>query len=331
MGTPLFTLNRPVLAHFARQWFLYSLALTLGVGLCFSPHFATVVDAHRVRDGIVMVVLFLTALTLNPESIAAAFRRPGATLLAVAINYGLVPLSAWALSFALHPELGLGLIVTATVPCTVASAAVWTRRAGGNDAIAILVTAATNLGCFVVTPLWLRWTTQHADVEIALMPMIIKLAYLILIPILLAQACRLHPSIRALASDRKSGIGMICQLGILSILFAGAVNCGLRLRDPGLATNRVGWLDFGLMFISVAILHTASLFAGQRIGKLSGLVREEWIAVGFAGSQKTLMIGLQVALMVGGGLTILPMVTYHVAQLLIDTVAADWLRTSDSP
>ena len=33
----------------------------------------------------------------------------------------------------------------------VASAAVWTRRAGGNDAVALIVTISTNLACFLLT------------------------------------------------------------------------------------------------------------------------------------------------------------------------------------
>ena len=49
------------------------------------------------------------------------------------------------------------------------------------------------------------------------------------------------------------------------------------------------------------------------------------VAVGFAGSQKTLMVGLTIALQFGG-LTILPMLAYHVLQLLIDTLLANRLR-----
>ena len=84
------------------------------------------------------------------------------------------------------------------------------------------------------------------------------------------------------------------------------------------------------MLLSAATLHTSMLWLGQGIGQLMGLPRADWIAVGFAGSQKTLMIGLQVALMVGGGLTVLPMVAYHVIQLMIDTVIADRLSRDEA-
>ena len=49
------------------------------------------------------------------------------------------------------------------------------------------------------------------------------------------------------------------------------------------------------------------------------------IAVAFSGSQKTLMVGAYIALAVGP-LAILPMVAYHAAQLIVDTLVADWWR-----
>ncbi|MDP7304159.1 MAG: bile acid:sodium symporter, partial [Pirellulaceae bacterium] len=48
------------------------------------------------------------------------------------------------------------------------------------------------------------------------------------------------------------------------------------------------------------------------------------IAVAFASSQKTLMVGLLMAMSLQ--VSILPMVTYHVMQLLIDTLIADRFR-----
>jgi hypothetical protein len=42
------------------------------------------------------------------------------------------------------------------------------------------------------------------------------------------------------------------------------------------------------------------------------------------------MVGLHISLTYYGGLTILPMVAYHVGQLLIDTLVADRLRQTDA-
>jgi sodium/bile acid cotransporter 7 len=54
------------------------------------------------------------------------------------------------------------------------------------------------------------------------------------------------------------------------------------------------------------------------------LDRANQIAVGISGSQKTLMVGLQMAMELG--FNIIPMVFYHVSQLLIDTLFVDFFR-----
>ena len=60
-----------------------------------------------------------------------------------------------------------------------------------------------------------------------------------------------------------------------------------------------------------------------------GFDRNDAIAVAFSGSQKTLTVAIYLALAVSP-LAILPMVAYHAAQLVIDTLIADrWRRTAN--
>ena len=68
------------------------------------------------------------------------------------------------------------------------------------------------------------------------------------------------------------------------------------------------------------------LTTGVVIGKFLRFTREDQIAVAFAGSQKTLTVGLLVAMALQ--VSILPMVWYHVSQLFIDTLIADRFRTT---
>jgi sodium/bile acid cotransporter 7 len=72
-------------------------------------------------------------------------------------------------------------------------------------------------------------------------------------------------------------------------------------------------------------VHTVLLVLGWRSAKLLNIRRADAIAVAFSGSQKTLVVGTYLAAAVGP-LVILPMVAYHAAQLIIDTLVADWLR-----
>ena len=110
------------------------------------------------------------------------------------------------------------------------------------------------------------------------------------------------------------------------MVLIGAVNAQRNLA----VTNWqeiVGLVDFCVMIGIVLLLHTSVLAVGYGLAKAAGMSRPNCIAVAFAGSQKTLMVGLYVALRYYGGLAILPMVAYHVGQLILDTLVADaWGR-----
>jgi sodium/bile acid cotransporter 7 len=66
---------------------------------------------------------------------------------------------------------------------------------------------------------------------------------------------------------------------------------------------------------------------GVRTARFCGFSRGDQIAVGFSGSQKTLMVGLLMAITLK--VSILPMVAYHCLQLFVDTLIADAYRRSD--
>ena len=308
---------------FRTHWFLWLLALTLLTGFTIPAPLASLADARTLRQWIIAAVLFATILPLDMAAFGHALTRPTAPILAVLVNYGLVPLVAWPLSRLLPGELSTGLVIAAAVPSTVASAAVWTRRAGGNEVIALIVTVVTNFLCFLVTPFWVLVATGRSGANISLPEMVAKLAFIVVLPMALAQIARRRAVVSEFAARRRHGLAVFSQLGILVVVLMGAVQCGLKLGALPDQDSRLG--HFGLMVALVVVLHSIALFAGQAVGRLSGLSRSDWIAVGFAGSQKTLMVGLHVALLLGGGLTILPMVAYHAAQLLIDTVVADRL------
>ena len=106
--------------------------------------------------------------------------------------------------------------------------------------------------------------------------------------------------------------------------FVGAVECGRQLQQlEGGVAPLAGQIV--AMMVLVAAVHAAAWFSGYGAGHALGVRREDAIGVAFAGSQKTLMVGLAIAIDFGG-LAVLPMVAYHVEQLIIDTVLAEHLR-----
>jgi sodium/bile acid cotransporter 7 len=265
---------------------------------------------------------------LDAGSLWSALRRPTAALLGITVNSFLLPLLAWALSFLLPPALSLGLLVAATIPCTLASAAVWTRRAGGNDAVAMVVMMVTNLTCFLVTPAWLAWLwiSSGASLEsdrLNFAAMTTQLAVVVVIPILVGQIARTFQPAGNWATRNKLSLGVLAQFGILSMVFLGSIHCGLQL-DSHAGSTSIPWDEWAMMLLIVVFIHVSMLTLGYALGKATKLAEPERIAVGFSGSQKTLMVGLHVGIDLNAA--ILPVVAYHVSQLLIDTVVADWIR-----
>ena len=110
------------------------------------------------------------------------------------------------------------------------------------------------------------------------------------------------------------------------MVLSGSTICGLKLAETS-----VQQLSAVIpMFLVAAALHLIVFYLGFQSSGWIGFTRPQQIAVGIAGSQKTLMVGLDIAITYVGGLGILPMVTYHIIQLLADTVIADWLRSRNT-
>jgi sodium/bile acid cotransporter 7 len=317
-------------AHFVKQfvlqrWFLLSLAFVLVGGIVGWQSLQPVAEARLLRNGVVAAVLFLMALPLPAERMWKAMQRPGPPLLGVVMNFIVAPLLSWGVSFGLREDMAGGLLVAAVTPTTLASAAVWTRRAGGNDAVAVLVTIVTNATCFLVTPFWLNWMlgSRAAVVRIDMADMVGRLAVLVVLPMVVAQLLRLYRPIGVWATHHSRPLTVLSQTGILTMVFIGAITAGKTLASQP-ANEAFSLLDWVLMIAAVLGVHLVILALGYWSAHGLGMRREDRLAVAFSGSQKTLMVGLQVAL--DCGLLILPMVVYHVGQLLVDTVIADRWR-----
>jgi sodium/bile acid cotransporter 7 len=311
-------------SRLAKHWFLVVLVIVLLLGFLLPGPFAGMAQAGWLSNGIVASVLFLMALPLETRVVWQTVRSPWAAVLGSLLNMGLMPVLAWGFSHTLDGQLATGLIVAAVAPCTLASAAVWTRRAGGNDTTAILVTLLTNATCFLTTPLWLQLLT-HTQAQLELGPMIAKLGTLVVLPMLLAQVMRLSPSVAGFAGRRRSACATFAQLGILTMVLIGAVTASGRLQTSD-GADALGSSSVLTMILVTLALHVVALAIGFYVAKTARLDRANQIAVAIAGSQKTLMVGLYIAVNYFGGATILPMISYHVGQLFLDTVFADLVR-----
>jgi sodium/bile acid cotransporter 7 len=148
------------------------------------------------------------------------------------------------------------------------------------------------------------------------------------VPVGLGQLSRSVPLLARAATRLKSALGILSRLLVLCIVLKAIVDVSDRLGgDAGALTL---WPLMITLLLCLGV-HLAALFFGLHSSRLLRFERANQIAVAFACSQKTLPVALSLfdTYFVGSfPLAVVPLVFYHVGQLLLDTVIAERLLTS---
>ncbi|MEO1983723.1 MAG: bile acid:sodium symporter [Fuerstiella sp.] len=321
---------------FKKNWFLVGLVVLIPLALFLAsarPPAWFVNAAQSVPTSIcTATILFLMSVTLNSRRLFDSLRKPLPVLTACGVNQIVIPL----LCFPLLPlqksaDLRVGLLIAASVPCTMAAASVWTRRAAGNDAVSLLVTLITNGLCFVVTPLWLlagsTWFgTADASGSLQFGSMVWRLILAALLPAFVGQMVRLSQPVETFVDNNKPIFSNIAQAIILTLVFVSAFRGGVQFESTGMASN-LRHQEFATVWVCCIVLHLVAMCVVWQIAGLAGFAEEDRRACVFAGSQKTLPIGILVSQATGLPFSMLPMLMYHMSQLFIDTWIADRLKT----
>lgn len=313
-------------ASLTKHWFLAALAICFIFGYLGAGFLRPLIDMTLLRSGVVFVVMWAMGVTLQADTFRRSLTRPLPSLLAIAINVIGVPLLCLPTMWVLPDPLFGGLFITAIVPCTLASASVWTRKATGDDSIAMTTTVVTNLGCVIVVPLGILLVLSH-QAEINVPQQVSKLALVVVAPLLLAQLMR-RCGAASWADRNRLRLSVLAQVGILLMVVFGAISSATMVGRAGDANTATSWSSLALLVAAAAAVHTLALYFGVVAARFFQLERASQIAVGIAGSQKTLMVGLQIA--IDCGVSVIPMLVYHLSQLFIDTLVAErWKRRSD--
>lgn len=313
-----------MLPQLAKQWFLIALAACFTVGYTAADQLEPLLRMPWLRSGIVFAVMWVMGVTLQAGTVVRSFTQPLPALLAIGTNVAIVPILCLPARWLLPEHYFGGLFVASIVPCTLASASVWTRKAGGDDSVAMMTTVVTNLACVVVAPLGILLVlSQQTEIEVA--EQVRKLSLIVVAPLALAQLMR-YGGLAGWADRHKIRLSVGGQIGILAMVVLGAV-ASAQFVGAAPPSAPSGYLSIGGLIVVAAGIHSAALAIGVAAARGLGLDRARQIAVGIAGSQKTLMVGLQIA--IDCGVSVVPMLVYHLSQLVIDTVIAQrWSRFS---
>ncbi|KFK34868.1 hypothetical protein AALP_AA5G203900 [Arabis alpina] len=327
------------LLNFASDNFL-PLALVSGVGLGFAnPTLGCLADKYSLSKISTCGIFIISGLTLRTEAIGAAAKgwRLGV--------FGLVSILLLTPSFSrlimlvqLQPrELVTGLGIFCCMPTTLSSGVALTHLAGGNSALALAMTVASNLLGILTIPFWVsRYIAGGVGVSFPTDQLFRSLIVTLLVPLIIGKVIR--ESFKGLANfvdnNRKlfSKLNAIClslvpwiQVSrsrslVLSVepkVFLAAVGIGILLHLSLLVFNA----------LSIRILSSLS-------GDGSKNSKENTTAVLLVASQKTLPVMVAVVEQLRGafgesGLLVLPCVAAHLNQIMIDSILVNlWRRMS---
>lgn len=278
--------------------------------------------AQAVSNSAVFLLFLLNGLRLPRAEVRRGLTNLRFLLPLVIWCFGVMGLAGWGISSlaggVVPAEVALGLLFLGVLPSTVQSGTAYSSLAGGNVAASVVAAAVINiLGVFISAPLFsLLAGSAAAPFDSDALE---RVATILLLPFGLGQVAqgwigqfvREH---RPLASwmDRTS-----IAIAVY-VAFSGAVEQGLWGK-----VDMQGWL---LLLALVGLFLLIGFGGSWVLGGSLRLGRPERIAFLFAGAQKSIALGAPLASVLFppalAGLLLLPVLTYHLLQLVVSAPLA---------
>ena len=289
----------------------------------------------------VRLMFLISGLSLPLDDLRSAVTNVGANALIQFFVFGFAGLvTAFGIAPALtalgimSPQLVNGLIVLACLPTTIGTGVALTNAAGGNVAVAIFHAVFSNLAGVVVAPALIFFylgsdaaaATAAGVAGGGVAASVSKLAYSVLLPVLVGMMIRASPTFGAslAAKSAKARLKLSSDLIILSIVYN--TFCNTFQSGFGVSGGQVTALTSTLCLLLAG--YKACVFVAARA---AGLARKDVVAATFMGSQKTLAFGLPLIKALFGGSPdlvwfCLPVLVYHPLQTLFGSALVPKLR-----
>lgn len=319
---------RSLKKFFATHWFVVMLGVVVGASWLV-PGFGAPNGPLEPKISVhiaIAVAFFCSGLSLRTHAMLTAIGQARLHAFIQIFCFVVIPLLVWSLSPALRawgfaPELVTGFTILSVLPTTIASAAIYTRLSGGNEAAALCNSILGNVLGVVLVPIALLLISGRSASGSGA-PVILSLAREVVLPLLVGQALAfIAPGLR------RGWIRHIPNACILFIVF-----CALcaSWSDQTFAKAEI---SVTRLLVAITCLHGIVLAlcwwgAGWKIW---GFSRADRICALHCGSQKTLAVGLPILALVFPddsvlGLMSLPMLIYHPIQLIVAAVLVQPLR-----
>lgn len=259
------------------------------------------------------LVMFAMGVTLTTADLARIARAPRPLLLGAALQFGVMPLAAWAVAavLGLPPAYAAGLVLTGAAPGgTASNVMAWLARA--DVALSVGMTTVSTLLAPLLTPL-LTWWLAGARVDVPAAAMMRDTALVVLVPV--AGGMLIRAVLPGLAG-RAGGVLGALALAVVGLLVA-IILAGAR---PQLGT--VG----PLLVAAVAVHNLTGLAAGYAAAALlrAPVAQRRAVAIEVGMQNSGLAGALAVKFLPAGAA--LPAALFSVWHNLSALVLAAWWR-----
>lgn len=329
---------KPVL-KFARTNFL-PLALITGVTIgLVNPVPGCLAQKYSLSNWSTFGIFLVSGLTLRSGEMSAAIEAwPAGAFGLVSILLFTPFISRLVLQLKLIPqEFVTGLAMFCCMPTTLSSGVALTQVVGGNSALALSLTVASNLLGIVTVPFMLsKLVAQGVGVSVPAGELLKSLTLMILVPLLLGKGIRnSFNGVAKFVDERRELFSMINSI-FLSLVPWMQVSGSRALLLTISPMNFISAIAIGMclhfIFLSLntVIMHSLSLIFG---GKRSTFGKENNArAIIIVASQKTLPVMVAIVGRLGGvlgeaGLLVIPCVAAHINQIIMDSFLVNiWLQ-----
>jgi sodium/bile acid cotransporter 7 len=312
--------------RFRVDGFLIALSAVIAMAALWPAPGATggVLHADLLSGYGIVAVFFLYGLTLAPEKLRAGIGRWPVHIVAQAGTFVVFPVIV-LLAGTLHADrmsggLWLGFLYIAALPSTVSSSVAMTSIAKGNVPVAIFNASLSSFLGVVLTPLLVAWSIETTGGSLPLGAVIGKITLLVLVPMLAGLALHRWAYDYALRNIRV--IRLVDRGVILAIVynsFSDSIGGGVWSgQGPGM---------LALVMACAILLFFAAFSSVMLVCRLLRFNREDTIACLFCASTKSLATGVPLAGVLFAetsmrGLILVPLMIYHLCQLVIASALA---------
>lgn len=273
------------------------------------------------------LIFFFYGLKLAPSELKLGFLNYRSHILIQLTTFVVFPLlTLLFIPFfdgGMQSRLWLAILFLGALPSTVSSAVIMVAIARGNLPTAIFNATISGLIGIVATPLWLSIFMMKSG-EFEILDILLKLFLQVLLPLIIGLL--LQPYLGKMARFHSSKLSLFDKFVIVLIVFNSFSN---SFTSNLFDTIKV--LDLLKLFGIVLVLFLLVYGLIGYVCKLMNFSLEDTITAKFCGSQKSLIHGTVMVKIIFGnsaslGLFLLPIMFYHILQLLLISIFAENYR-----